>query len=603
MTTPKQKKHVMFKEDVEEHDEEKKGEEKEMTTHFSHVLTRNSNYIEIYQCACPQVTLSKTWNSSTCEVCAMAETWLVKQGVQIKKKTKFTTGETCHGCLVDEFIQLELPDTKGRASSTLKSLFGRGLTQFPRRHQYQFCVDMERCTDWTKKWAYGLLWLMGSGKTWGGIFAYVKHDLEEVHIIAPLTTLDQWAETVQAIPQQKGHITYRIWGYDEFYKQAFEDPKLIKNKFIILDEAHKFKNLTSNGTQIIQKLQQAQGILVLTGTPITRHCLREAKAFACLLNPGQPDLLQKPDEYFTAEKFGDLVRDKISYYDPRTDPDVSDPYPEVEVHDVHIPMSITQVFHYLLSLGSYCEIGPYSVQSAKSNNFHSRSRQVAICAPEAKTSPKIEAVIKNIRSLAKHAQLVYSMYKGGGVERILELVDTSVERPKLRTRLMTGDTKREDRDPIKKDFNNHDIDVLGVTQAGKWGVDLIVGEVIHLLEPALTKEDENQTIGRIRRQGSKVKTIHVYRYISEFPDFRGVPPKPEMKELEVLMKQYFRVDDDETPAQFLGYMKQKCLDLKETVDVYLYRQNEELDRQIEPYRTRYMNSGFQSLPETRTVKC
>ena len=108
---------------------------------------------------------------------------------------------------------------------------------------------------------------MGSGKTVVAIAHYKKFfEGHKVLVVAPkaVQLSGSWEETFEAMSVDKTLV--KVIRTDDVKKVELSS---VKNAFIIVDEAHKFKNMSSQRTKALLKiLKYADGFIMLSGTPI-----------------------------------------------------------------------------------------------------------------------------------------------------------------------------------------------------------------------------------------------------------------------------------------------------------------------------------------------
>lgn len=351
---------------------------------------------------------------------------------------------------------------------------------------------------------------VGSGKTLLAVAASQcmidKYPDIKILVVTPKSLVENFMKELKAYRIGiNSNIPKHV--YDEIYKEENDryifmtktkfandyvgKPMKCSNVFLIIDEAHNFKNKLGKGARAaLNCALKAKKILLLTATPI--YNAPEDLIFLVSMIKGPKYNISKKilESYIVSvnpNKFNNYFSCVFSFYDnPKTG------YPEVIEHFVNIPMNKGYYKMYLdvERLKSEIFSDPY--------RFLMGVRQATNAFPD---SDKVRWAIRKIMNSVKNKKkiLLYSAFRGYGVDKIKELL----EKKKVKFAEIHGDQTECERNNAVRKFNS-DLDpyVLLITKAGGEGLDLKnVADVI-LLEAGYNRSGEKQVIGRAARFGS-----------------------------------------------------------------------------------------------------
>ncbi len=436
-----------------------------------------------------------------------------------------------------------------------------------------------------------LYWAMGSGKTIGILAAVDTFSPQQVTIVCANTILDYWSDTVKRIATQ--NTTYRIVGYTEFRKRCILGEFIGSDDVVIIDEAHHYRNLTDSMINDVYYMKQGRCLFLLTGTPI----LNSVDDFAGLCGMMDVDKVTHPQDVLT------LFEDRVSYYDPSAH-DLTllqNHFPTLKRGLAKVPMTWRQTLEYVLEMKQTVTLGNVTIQSSKPNTYDVRSRLISN-APRVGTAPKLKHVVRNMLSIGRYPQVVYSHFRARGVEGVLK--ELNKRNHGLTVELLTGSTPSAKRRHIIQNYNDGSTDVLMITDAAKEGVDLHGTEVLHLLEPHHNLQSECQTMTRVIRYATDVgqREVLVLKYVSTFPKTCDLTMKDREKLECYFRREYLRTADyDFDLVEELWKHIQK---LEKTVDEKYEWNNVVKHERIKPYLTQLQVSSFPSvLPSGEEVTC
>ena len=106
---------------------------------------------------------------------------------------------------------------------------------------------------------------LGSGKTITSLGISELYQDKKVFCIVPASMRTQWISELNKVVKNKKRFT--IYSYEEFPKRV-RDSNSLKNTIVIIDEAHRLRNLGIISKNILNQTKEVFKIILLTGTPI-----------------------------------------------------------------------------------------------------------------------------------------------------------------------------------------------------------------------------------------------------------------------------------------------------------------------------------------------
>ena len=376
---------------------------------------------------------------------------------------------------------------------------------------------------------------LGSGKTRSSIEAYKKLGIPaEVVLPAALQgnyrkELDKW---VGRTPED---LNIRS---QQALARKGADPSEFKDKLLVVDEAHRLRNVGNKLYQRLQDMSPAKRLL-LTGTPIYNQPSDISKlvnlAAGKTLLPESPKdfereyvLEQKVIPSFSqrmmgispgsklgvknSEKLRKIFSKMIDYHEGSREH-----FPTVTEETHSVPMSERQKQLYDAMMGKmpwYMQmkvragLPPNRKELNKLVPFLTGARMIGNTSAAFEknqnfaASPKIreaaEYLKKQIAADPSYKGLVYSNYLDSGINPYKRLL----EEAKIPFGEFTGEIDSSVRDQLVRDYNNNKLRALLVSSAGGEGLDLKGTRLVQILEPHFNNEKIRQVIGRAARYKS-----------------------------------------------------------------------------------------------------
>jgi len=331
----------------------------------------------------------------------------------------------------------------------------------------------------------------------------------------------------------------------------------LKNPLLILDEAHRIRNMGKARTSL--KGSPSEKRLALTGSLLYNHPSDVAGPINFVA--GRNVLPENPDE-FSSRFLQDVPMPRglwnrlrgvpASYQtrlNPRTvgilqealdkyvdyHPGSSEGFPTREDETIRVPMTRDQMKLYenvakdqpsWLRKKILMNLPPTKAEAKQLNAFMSGVRQIGNTTQGFDTrvlpahQPKIDRAVSELQSmLAKNPRakaIVYSHYLGSGIDPYHK----KLEELNIPHGMFTGEMPRGQREQMVKDYNENKLKALLLSSAGGEGLDLKGTRLIQVLDPHFNEEKLKQVIGRgIRYQShaalpEKERNVLVQRYLA-----------------------------------------------------------------------------------------
>ena len=417
---------------------------------------------------------------------------------------------------------------------------------------------------------------LGSGKTLTAINAAERYG--GAAVITPASLRDNFKkELVKS--DAKGH--YDLYSYDEFRMH----PPNLKGRMLIVDEAHRLRNSSTQTTQAIASAaKDANKVLLLTGTPLQN----KPHEIAPLINIAagrdvlpnnevafntrylnkkkvQPNLADIVFNHAPAhtvvepknlKEFKRQTAQYVDYYHP-----TQEGYPTATKHTVEVEMDKGQVSTYRawakdMSPSTRRKMRAHlpldKQESGELTAFINAHRQIANTPQgfdrDTKTlSPKLKMIADSVET-SEGPSLVYSNYLYSGTMPLAN----ELERRGISHSTFTGDMNDKQKKQAVNDYNSGKIRALIVSSSGGEGLDLKNTAQVHIMEPHWHGEKIQQVVGRAIRYQSHAslpedkRHVDVYQYLSTMPE----PWAPWAKK-------------EPTADQYLNEMSQKKKELNQ----------------------------------------
>lgn len=350
---------------------------------------------------------------------------------------------------------------------------------------------------------------MGSGKTLIAITSsqcYLdKNKKGKVVIVAPLSVLQNF-KTEMKNYKIKNKDRYEILSYTAFTnKYKDKNKSSFKNKYLIIDEAHELRtNITKNKTSgkrartALNFAKFCDKILLMTGTLMYNNPYDIANLIAMV----------RGEDPYPEGKFFKMMEDpkKIkSYFGERlmilsdkTKKKIMKGFPTFEEKYVRIKMTPSYYKEYR------------KVEQKKSEHITTKNPWVFFSGLRQATNNinqclKCQAVIKLLQENKKKRFLIFSNFLDNGIKKLANML----KRRKLKYSMITGSTKKDDRQKEIEKYNSGKVRIMLFTRAGSLGLDLKNSDYVIIFESSWNKSSDQQTMYRAIRYGSHKNKGHV----------------------------------------------------------------------------------------------
>jgi len=433
--------------------------------------------------------------------------------------------------------------------------------------------------DATKYKSQLLYWGMGSGKTKGAIY-WLEHwhsmiGENPVLVVCSNSLIESWARTflyMKQSPTSHSATIMEVVGYSEFIRLCGRDTEYAKDRVVIVDEAHFFRNLTARMILPIAAINRSRTTLLLTGTPVCNDPM-EIVPLSLLMKRAEEKEIVETTRRLSEEKAFDMnpwhkaFEGQVSYYHPSEDPNLKKFFPEVQHHLVRVPMSWPQTMHYLMNLTQKVQLGEVVFCTGRKNSYNSLVKSICntmlssdfvkkvgsknpiFVNYNAVTAPKMKQLVKNVFAIDKFPQVIVSQLLDNGVDALKKMLEAEIKEQKIpapsgasgkwRIEMVTGKTPALSRQHVVDQYGKGKIHILFITNAAREGLDLMGTAALHKLDVHPNVQAENQAENRVVRFKSHVsspyKQVHIYKYLATLPDCK----MPVSDETEALTEELF----------------------------------------------------------------
>ncbi len=392
----------------------------------------------------------------------------------------------------------------------------------------------------------------GSGKSIGSLSIFSKIPVDKVFILCSNAALLQWASYVCQMSQPKKSKTYfEIIGLTEFANLLANedggDMNILKNQFVIFDEAHVFRNLTSIMRLQIDALRRCRFLQTLTATLTVNH-ISDIIAL-CEIHGGNvtkeeidelKNLTKPPSEELVADILIRCFSGRIDYYNSKEDVKNSKFYAPFTIIIKEVAMCWEQTVDYMVKKRNNFEIGSLCVTTSARNSYRKNEKMISNSSD---SSPKFDLCCQVITEFNHFPQIIYSNYLDNGIKGVYSRLKR--KRNDLRVDIATGITKTPDREAKRLAYNNGYLDLLFLSRIGNASLDFAGSKALHLVDSFDNLAGEEQAIGRVIRYNAHsfekdgtITPILIFKYISTFPNFESVTENDKERITDYFYKTY-----------------------------------------------------------------
>lgn len=388
------------------------------------------------------------------------------------------------------------------------------------------------CVEYIKN-NYGLILYhsMGSGKTITSLAMGIQYP-NDIIIVATKASKKNFQDDIQKMIKLGAKIDpsrISIMTYQKAISRIKDKLLDFENKTVIIDEAHRLRNVSKLTSILISECFNAFKLILLTGT-IFYNGLSDLSVLVNMIK--KADVLPETSKEFkffyydetyetptNIDDFVEKIKGTISYYKKSLDEN----YPSSETIIKKVDMDNAQITEYrfyvkkILSLDNIQHIDYSVLDQRKVNYFLNVTRQLSNTTNNSPDSPKMKAIFEYIKSNPKPA-VVYSNFLDSGVLPLSYLLSKA----NIKYGIYHGGTTEEKRGKIIDNYNSGQIEVLMISSAGSESLDLKNTRQIHIMELHWNESKINQIIGRAIRYKSHEalkpadRTVKIIKWISVF---------------------------------------------------------------------------------------
>lgn len=506
----------------------------------------------------------------------------------------------------------------------------------PMKHQKDLAVKFENDPTLSTL----LLWSMGSGKTAGA--AYAVRQNPKVTVVCENTLIDLWADTFSGSMGIRPKVAVwdvRICGYQKLQADIAVQPRMLKNRAVIIDEVQHYKNfhqqvrLGGGMAQVVATVEHdACALLLLSGTPLLNGCLDMVYLLA-LLAPDSDVTKAFKNVASTVSGMGrdlttnymenvaqclgtDVVgvyralqvglQGKVHFFSPERfqSKTFSKHYPILnELKPTEVELSWPQTLQYFWTTDGFdIEVNGLHIHSSAARG--GELRQLAVVSSTDLVgeyfSSKTDVIIKTLAQRVKDAngapvqQVVFSGLRERSLLPVMKQLQQQF--PEWRLELLDGQVKGGvgARQAILDRFVQGKIDVLLICRVGSVGLNLHGTSVMHMMEPQCNVMTEQQVFNRTRRFSKtppQPTIVDAVRYIGTFPnvDCPG-PVGRERSTIRTWLSQcrpdiieaFSRAGHSDGVDNVEHWLRQRISDRGVTMDQRRYANNQKKYVEIEP---------------------
>lgn len=235
-----------------------------------------------------------------------------------------------------------------------------------------------------------LMWSMGSGKTRGASELVCMGAPKRVVVVAHITNLVQWKNTLKKMYQRAGTFThFLIVGQTQLSKLTYENPSFLRGAVVIVDEVQYYRNLTMVMRRDADAIRRANQVICLSGTPLVNSDDDMAGFLRVVLGYKEQSIDRWFDRFHNESKqernlalreLRVACEGRISVYDPKVnDPEVfAKMYPVITEKYVPVALTWDQIMLHQFEETEHIQIDGKRLPLATHNSYHTHTRNVMI---------------------------------------------------------------------------------------------------------------------------------------------------------------------------------------------------------------------------------
>ena len=311
----------------------------------------------------------------------------------------------------------------------------------PQKHQ-EDAAQWYRLKAWSEP-AILIHWGLGSGKTY--VYYYMVESARDI-LPKTFTTFTLSVQTqllnigiiplliyapILPLKTINNPLNYLIVGYTQFEKMCKESPDgFLNDQIVVIDECHSFRNLSKPMKTTLLATQFAYQIIGATGTLFIND-VQDILGTIILMKGGHqrserkwnsPEELDDEIEYWKHELFEKKNHNLISkvflnrtyYFDPQIHDlnNIEKAYPLLQRYSHRVPMSLTQMFEYLLHQKRDLKIANITFSSAVRNAYNTVLKSLSNTTVHGGMHAlKFQKIVQVIREINNYPQVIFSRFR------------------------------------------------------------------------------------------------------------------------------------------------------------------------------------------------
>ncbi len=339
---------------------------------------------------------------------------------------------------------------------------------------------------------------VGTGKTLSAISTaqclLIKKIVSNVIVITPVSLQQNFISQSKMYGLDEDSIDsnytfYTIQGMANAIESG--DAPSPSKSLVIIDEAHNLRTIGGSRFDLIFKyVKKAEKVMLLTATPLINYKY-DIINLVSMINGEKPISIDKFEQMVGSsdkKEFKKYIQDIFSFY--IKDPDKPDPnFPNKKVLDIYLPMDSDYYKTYLgVENGQVSKIPDFKGKNI--HVFYNGLRRASNIID--KKSPKVDWIIKKIKSDPKAKYVIFSHFINMGLKPIM----TWLDQKNIPFAHVTGDLSMNARQKAVEDYNSKKVRVLLISKSGSEGLDLKGTNYIIIMEPQWNENAIEQIIGR-----------------------------------------------------------------------------------------------------------
>jgi superfamily II DNA or RNA helicase len=350
----------------------------------------------------------------------------------------------------------------------------------------------------------------------------IKELVNKIIVITPTSLQENFISQALMYGLSKKEIESNYTFYTiQGIVNAIESDRVVNpsDALVIIDEAHNLRTINGSRFDAIYKYtKKASKVMLLTATPLINY-KHDIINLVSIIDGEKPISIDKFEQMLDSvnlKEFIEYVKNIFSFYikdSGKPDPN----FPKKKIVEVFLPMDQDYFKTYVgVENGQVNKIPDFKGKNI--HVFYNGLRRASNIID--KKSPKVEWIIKKIKSEPKAKFVVFSHFLNMGIRPVMKWLDEH----NIKYAYITGDLSIAERKEAVDKYNGGKVNILFISKSGGEGLDLKNTTYIIIMEPAWNEGSIEQIIGRGVRYRSheslreSKKLVTVYKLYCVKPD-------------------------------------------------------------------------------------